>query len=71
MEVLAVVLQMASNTIFAVGIAHLKVVVVSVLGAEILRDFLVAIQALKGGRAGAELVAVRTLRCPGKRLVRF
>lgn len=65
MEVLAVVLQMASNAIFAVGIGHLKLVVISVLGAEILRDFLVAIQALKGGRAGAKLMTTRALRGSG------
>lgn len=65
MEVLAVVLQMAANTIFAVRIGHLKLVVVSVLGAEILGDFLVAIQTFKGGRAGAKLMATCTLRSSG------
>jgi hypothetical protein len=70
-ELLAVVLQMAANAVLSVRIAHLNLEVIPVLAVEPPGDFLVAIQALKGGRVGAELMATRTLRCPGKRLVRF
>jgi hypothetical protein len=70
-ELLAVMLQMAANAVLPVWIAHLDLEVISVLAAEPPGNFLVAIQAFKCGRVGAELVAARTLRCPGKRLVRF
>lgn len=62
---------MAANAVLPVWIAHLNLEVIPVLAAEPSGDFLVAIQALKRGRAGAELVATRALRGSGKRLVRL
>lgn len=70
-EVLAVVLQMAANAVFPVRIAHLNLEVIAVLAVEPSGDFLMAVQALEGGRAGAELVATHALRSSGKRLVRL
>ncbi len=65
-EGFSVVLQMAAHAIFAVGIAHLNLEVVAVLGRKILGDFLVAIEALEGGRDGAKGVARCALRASFK-----
>jgi len=37
--------------------------VITVVGGDALSDFLVAVQALEGRRAGAKLMATRALRC--------
>ena len=71
MEVLAVVLQMAANAVLAVGILHSEPRVVAVLGVEPPGNFLVAVETLKGRRAGSELVATRALRCAGQGFMRF
>jgi hypothetical protein len=63
-EVLTVVFEMAADTLFAVRVPHLDLGVISVLGRQALRDLFVAIEALEGGRAGAELMAARALRSP-------
>lgn len=61
-ELFAVMIQVATNTISPVGVGHLELEVITVLGRQSLGDFLVAIQALESGRAGPELVATRALR---------
>ena len=63
-EVLTVVIEMAANTLFAVRVPHLDLGVISVLGRQALCDLFVTIEALEGGRAGAELVAACALRSP-------
>jgi len=70
-KVLAVVLQVATDAIFAVGIAHLDLKVIAMLGVEASGNFLVAIETLESGSAGAELMATGALRSSGQRLVRF
>ena len=64
-EVRAIVLEVATNAVLAVGIAHLKAGMVPVIPRKVLRDFFVAIEALEGWRVGSELVATRALRCAG------
>ncbi len=61
-EFFAVVFEVASNAIFAVWIAHLKLGVIAEFGGEGMSDFLVALKTFEGGSAGAELVAGGTLR---------
>ena len=56
-EIFAVVFQVAAHAILAGGILHVELKVVTVFGGEGLGDFLVAIEALKGGSTAAELVA--------------
>jgi hypothetical protein len=51
----------AADTIFAIGILHLDLGVVSVLGGQSLGHFFMAIQAFESRRAGAELVAAGAL----------
>jgi len=68
-EVLAVMVQVAANAVFAVGISHLQLKVITVLGGKPPGDFLVAIETLESGSAGAKYVAVRALRGSGKGLV--
>lgn len=70
-EIFAVVLKVAANAVFAIGIAHLNLEVVAVLGGKAPGDFLVAIHALKGRSVGAELMAARALRRSCQRLVGF
>ena len=60
----AVMFQVAMNAVFSRGIAHLHFEVVTVFRGEILRNFLVAVEALKCGRAGAERVTGIALRSP-------
>src|SRR5437588_321934 len=60
-EILAVVLEVTPNAIFPVRIAHLYLVVVSVLGRETACNFLVAFQTFERRRAGSELMAARAL----------
>ena len=70
-EVLAIVLEVATNAVFAVGIAHLNLKVIAALRGKPPRDFLVAIQAFESGSAGAKLMAARALGGAGKGLVGF
>ena len=70
-EVLTVVVEMAADTLFAIRVPHLNLGVISVLGGQALRDLFVAIEALEGGRAGAELVAARALCSPRQGLMCF
>ena len=73
-EVYAVVLQVAAHAIPAVGILHAQLCVKSPAHRQALGDLLVAIETLKGRRAGAKLVtggalcpAFHGLMCFGKR----
>ena len=70
-EGLTIVLEMAVDAVFAIGIGHLNLKVIAVPGGKILRDFFVAIDALEGGSAGAEGVTRSALRSASKRRVRF
>jgi len=65
-EVLAIVLQVATHTIFPMRILQLHVEVIAMLVQKILGDFLVAIEALKCGSASAENVAGTALSCSRK-----
>jgi len=49
--------QMAADTIFAVRVFHLHLEVIAVLAVQSFGNFLVAIEALEGGGAGAKLMA--------------
>ena len=69
LEGFAVVVEVATDAVFSIGIAHLHLEMVAVLRGKVLRDFLVAIEALKGGRAGAEDVAGIALAGSGERRV--
>ena len=68
-EVFAVVLQMAAHAVFPVWIAHLNLKVIAVLCGQAACDFFMAIQALKGRRAGSKLMATAALRCSRQRLM--
>ncbi len=68
-EVFAVMLQMAADTVLAIGVFHMDLVMIAMLGRQPLRDFFVALQALEGGRAGPELVAACALGRSRQRLV--
>ena len=70
-KVLAVMIQMAANAILAIGVGHLKLIVIAVLGGKPLGDFLVAVEALEGGYASPELVAGIALRCAAQGLMRL
>lgn len=58
-EVRAVVLHVAAHAVFAIRIFHFEAGVIALLLGKETRDFLVAIQALEGGRLGAKLMATR------------
>ena len=60
-EIHAVVIEVAADTIFAIGILHLDLGVISVLCDQSLGHFFMTIQAFESRRTGAELVAARTL----------
>ena len=60
-EVFSVVLEMTADAVFAIGVTHLNLSVISVLRFQSLRHFLVAIQALEGRSARAELMATHAL----------
>jgi len=68
-EVLAIVLEVAADTVFAVGIVHLHTGMVAVLAGESFRNFLMTIEAFEGGGTRAELMAGIALRGPAQRLV--
>ncbi|HUE54913.1 MAG TPA: hypothetical protein VMO76_03715 [Candidatus Udaeobacter sp.] len=70
-KVFSVVIQMTANAILAIGVGYLKLIVIAVLGRKPLGDFLVALEALESGRAGAKLVAAIALRSSAQRLMRF
>ena len=53
--------QMAANAVLPVGVGHLQLVVIAVLGAEAPGNLLVAIQTLKSRGASTELVTTRAL----------
>jgi hypothetical protein len=60
-EIHAVVIEVAADTIFAIGILHLDLGMIPVLRGQSLRHFFMAIQAFESRRARAELVAAGTL----------
>ena len=60
-EIYAVVIEVAADTIFAIGILHLDLGVISVLRGQSLSHFFMAIQAFESRCAGAELVAAGAL----------
>ena len=68
-EILAVVLEVTPNAIFSVRIAHLYLVVVSVLGLETAGDFLVTVETLERWGAGSELMTARALGRAAERFV--
>lgn len=68
-EILAVVLAVTPNAIFPVRIAHLYLVVVSVLGPETACDFFVTVETLERWGAGSELMAARALGRSAERFV--
>ena len=68
-EILAVVLEVTPNAIFSVRIAHLYLVVVSVLGRQTACDFFVTVQTFERWRAGSELMAARALRRSAERFM--
>ena len=70
-EVFSVMIQMATNTISSIGVGHLELEVITVLGREPLGDFLVAIQALESRNARPKLMAARALRGSRQRLMSF
>ena len=70
-EILAVVFQVATDAVFAIGIPHLKLGVIAVLCFQPFRYFFMAIQALESRRAGAELVAGYALGGSGQTLMGF
>jgi hypothetical protein len=61
-EVFTVMVKMTADAILAIRIRHLELRMIAMFSDEPLRDFFVAIQALKRRNAGAELVATRALR---------
>ena len=60
-EIHTVVIEVAANTILAIGILHLDLGMIPVLRGQPLGHFFMAIQAFESRRAGAELVAARAL----------
>jgi hypothetical protein len=70
-KVFPVMFQMAANAILTIGVRHMKLIVIAVLGRKPFGDFFVALQAFEGGRAGAELVAGSALRGAAQGLMRF
>jgi len=61
-EILAVMLEVATDAIPAVGIFHTELGVVPLARRQTVRNFLMAIEALERRRAGSELVATIALR---------
>lgn len=70
-EIFAVVLEMATHAILAIGVRHLNLGVIAVLRRQPLCHFLMAIEAFESGRAGSELMAARTLCSSGQGLMSF
>ncbi len=70
-ETVAVVLEVAAHTIFAIGILHLQAKVETVFAGEGLGNFFMAIEAFELRSACAKNVAGVALRGAGKRRVRF
>ena len=60
-EIHAIVIEVAADTILAIGILHLDLGVISVLRGQSLGNFFMAIQAFESRRAGPELVAAGAL----------
>ena len=60
-EIHAVVIEVAADTILAIGILHLDLGMIPVLRGQSLGHFFMTIQAFESRRAGAELVAARAL----------
>ena len=60
-KVFAVMLEMATNAILAIGISHLNLSVIAMLRRQPLCHFLMTIETPESGRAGSELMAARTL----------
>lgn len=61
-EICSVVFEMATDAILAIGISHLQLGMIPVLGGKSTRHFLVTIEALKDRSAGSKLVAARALQ---------
>jgi len=70
-KILAVVLEVASHAISAIGIFHSEKRVVTLMRGQTVRNFLVAIEALESRRAGSELVASIALGRATEGFVRF
>ena len=70
-ELLPVMLQVATHAIFSIRILHLHMEVVAVFVGEVFGDFLVAVEAFKCGSAGPENVAGVALSCSGEGGVGF
>lgn len=64
-EILAIVLQVTPHAVLPVRILHPQPGMVAMFGCKVLGYLFVAIQALKGGSAGSELVTTCALRCTG------
>ena len=60
-EIHAVVIEVAADTILAIGILHLDLGVISVLRSQSLGHFFMAVQAFECRRAGAKLVTAHAL----------
>ena len=60
-EIYAIVVEVAADTVFAIGVLHLDLGVISVLRRQSLGHFFMAIKAFESRRAGAELVAAGAL----------
>jgi len=60
-EVCPVMLEMAPHAVLTIGVRHLNLGVIPMLGSEPLCHFLMTIETLKGRRAGTKLVAARAL----------
>jgi len=70
-KLLAVVIEVAADAVLAIRIWHLQAGMITVIGGDALSDFLVAVEALEGRHAGAELMATGALRSTSQRLMRF
>lgn len=56
-KIFAIVLEVAPDAIPAVGILHSQKGVIALMRSQTVRNFLVAFEALKSGRAGSKLMA--------------
>ena len=70
-KILAVVFQVAADAIPAVGILHSEQGVVTLMGGQAIRNFLVTFQAFERWRAGPKLMAGVALSRAAQGLMRF
>ena len=66
-----IMFEVASDAVFAIQILHLEQRMISPVLGEQAGNFLVTVETLEGWRAGAELMATRTLSRTAERLVSF